>query len=93
MAAVGCGGALGKCPPGMPALPGQLLCNGPSRSQSLPVLHNTLNSSPGTPQARGAHSHWTSHEGLDTSDATVRRAAEPERRLPKVPRAVIMETF
>ncbi|EIE21590.1 hypothetical protein COCSUDRAFT_66962 [Coccomyxa subellipsoidea C-169] len=53
VATVGCGGALGKCPPGMPALPGQLLCPGPSRSQSLPVLHNNLNSSPGTPQARG----------------------------------------
>ncbi|BDA44827.1 probable transcription factor VIP1 at C-terminar half [Coccomyxa sp. Obi] len=54
VAAVGCAAPLTMCPPGMPPLPGQLLCaGGPSRSQSLPVLHNALNSSPGTPQARG----------------------------------------
>ncbi|CAL8469435.1 g8976 [Coccomyxa elongata] len=53
VAAVGCAAPMSMVPPGMPPLPGQLLCAGPSRSQSLPVLHNALNSSPGTPQNRG----------------------------------------
>ncbi|KAK9908303.1 hypothetical protein WJX75_005720 [Coccomyxa subellipsoidea] len=53
VAAVGCASAMGHCPPGMPALPGQLLCPGPRRLQSLPVLPKNLNSSPGKPQALG----------------------------------------
>lgn len=56
---MGCASAMGHCPPGMPALPGQLLCPGPRRLQSLPVLPKNLNSSPENPQALGAYPYFS----------------------------------